>query len=507
MSKSLPERPDLGQLKKQAKDLLDAVEAGNPEALERLDPGERSEEFALHDAQRVVARAYGFASWAKLKLHVETRTLEAAEARLISASLEGDEEAVRTILAERPGLANRSIYSAAALGDDRFLRDALRSDPASAKAKGGPQEWDPLHYLCFGRCGGSDSSRANAARTLLAAGADPNSAHIAPRWPESPQAVLYGVTGVNDYPQLARVLLQAGADPNDCESRYHAAEKHHEACLEVLGEFGADFSGRDKVWGNSPLNFLLGWQPHDHVRRGIEWLLDHGADPNVTSGAKERTPLHAAIANGWDKDFIRRLLDRGANPASRSKDGRSVYAIAVAAGRDDVAALLRERGADDDALPLDRFLGACMRGDAPTARAFLAQDPILLGKLPQEDPALVFTAAREGRAATLVLLAEFGFDLAAADSDGATPLHWAAWHGRVEAVKVLIAAGADIDRRDNRFDAFPLGWCDHGWANCQDPEGDYLRVAELLLDAGAKVPPKWEGIPAMRALLKRRGRP
>lgn len=53
--RSLPDRPNLRHLKDQAKDLLKAGTAGS-----------------LADAQFQIARLYGFASWPKLKVHVET---------------------------------------------------------------------------------------------------------------------------------------------------------------------------------------------------------------------------------------------------------------------------------------------------------------------------------------------------------------------------------------------------------------------------------------------------
>jgi hypothetical protein len=67
--RALPARANLEQLKKQAKDLLAAHRAGDPEAVAEVTRHERSPDgkgFALHDAQRVLARAYGFESWAKL---------------------------------------------------------------------------------------------------------------------------------------------------------------------------------------------------------------------------------------------------------------------------------------------------------------------------------------------------------------------------------------------------------------------------------------------------------
>lgn len=51
----LPDRPNLRHLKDQAKDLLKTGEA-----------------TSITDAQRKIARVYGFANWPKLKAHVES---------------------------------------------------------------------------------------------------------------------------------------------------------------------------------------------------------------------------------------------------------------------------------------------------------------------------------------------------------------------------------------------------------------------------------------------------
>jgi len=46
----------------------------------------------------------------------------------------------------------------------------------------------------------------------------------------------------------------------------------------------------------------------------------------------------------------------------------------------------------------------------------------------------------------------------ARDTDGATPLHYAAEAGDRRIVNVLLDAGADINARDTVFDATPAGW-------------------------------------------------
>src|SRR5215469_1857288 len=72
---------NLEQQKKQARELLRAVRAGNPNALSRLrarhlrwadiDDAAVRQDVDLHDAQFVIAREQGFASWAKLKAYAE----------------------------------------------------------------------------------------------------------------------------------------------------------------------------------------------------------------------------------------------------------------------------------------------------------------------------------------------------------------------------------------------------------------------------------------------------
>ena len=81
MSRSLPLHPSLEYLKKQAKALLAAHRAGDTNVCKSFrllhrfsgadDSAVLAADVALHDAQLAVATDYGFASWAKLKAHVE----------------------------------------------------------------------------------------------------------------------------------------------------------------------------------------------------------------------------------------------------------------------------------------------------------------------------------------------------------------------------------------------------------------------------------------------------
>src|SRR5262249_19625468 len=78
-TRRLPPRPNLGQLRKQAKDLVEQYRSDDPAAIAEIQKFERSPDpstFALNDAQRVLARAYGYESWPKLKAFVDGANID-----------------------------------------------------------------------------------------------------------------------------------------------------------------------------------------------------------------------------------------------------------------------------------------------------------------------------------------------------------------------------------------------------------------------------------------------
>jgi ankyrin repeat protein len=126
----LPEQPNLEQLRKQAKDLLKGYRSGEPEAVAEIHRFERNPSAAgltLTDAQRVLARAYGFQSWPRLKAFVDGVTI----ARFAEAVNGGDLARVRAMLADRPELVSMDRSG----GDEhRAIHYAvLRRDPAMVR--------------------------------------------------------------------------------------------------------------------------------------------------------------------------------------------------------------------------------------------------------------------------------------------------------------------------------------------------------------------------------------
>lgn len=134
----LPLSPDLDHLKQQAKRLLKAQRAGDPDALERVRAqqvrGVQGDPFRLTDAQWVVAKEYGFPNWARLKAFIEA----AAPAHTPGDNaLSNRQRFVRDLTSEIMAAAGQGDYKA--LGS-RFaampLRDILIVRQSLAEADG-----------------------------------------------------------------------------------------------------------------------------------------------------------------------------------------------------------------------------------------------------------------------------------------------------------------------------------------------------------------------------------
>lgn len=126
-ARGLPVRPDLPQLRRQARDLLRAIRRGDPEALEELrashprppDPGDAR----LADAQHALARSYGATSWPRL--------VRACE--MVEAIWRDDVDAVARLVTAHPETLHEHatlrdshwgppMSYAANLGRDRIVR-------------------------------------------------------------------------------------------------------------------------------------------------------------------------------------------------------------------------------------------------------------------------------------------------------------------------------------------------------------------------------------------------
>jgi hypothetical protein len=107
-TRRLPAQPSIEQLRKQAKELLEQYRASRPDTVREVNQFESEPDpaaFALGDAQRVLARAYGYESWPKLKAFVDGANVQ----RLAEAVKAGDLDQVRALLNARPGLVGMDM--------------------------------------------------------------------------------------------------------------------------------------------------------------------------------------------------------------------------------------------------------------------------------------------------------------------------------------------------------------------------------------------------------------
>lgn len=181
-------RFNLEQLRKRAKDLKRAHADNGLAVAERIRRALPGAEFLsldeiaarplrLAQAQRIVARENGFASWPRLKHRVEELASDEthAQSTLITAAMVGDRELVDRLLALYPELVAGSLHVAAALADERALGRCLAA-PEAVLVIAGPFACPPLVYACCARLGANEpderAARVAVVQALIERGAD-----------------------------------------------------------------------------------------------------------------------------------------------------------------------------------------------------------------------------------------------------------------------------------------------------------------------------------------------
>jgi ankyrin repeat protein len=479
MPDSLPDRPDLGQLRRRAKELRDAARRGDPVALERFARHHPSvpqgAAVSLAAAQLVIARELGFTSWPRLKAAIDG---EATPGRVVSAfvaaSVDGRLRQASEIFGADPRIAGRSLLAATVLGDAEMVREMLAGDPAAAVTIDDERGWPPLLYACYSRWHQIEPRRAaglaEVVRVLLGAGASPNTNDGGrPRY----RSALKGSVEVNN-PDITAVLLDAGASPDPGQPIGEAVGHRDHRCLRLLLAHGARVAG---TWA-------VGAAVYHDDPGALSLLLDalQAGGCDAERMATEALPDAAASAS---LPVVAALLDAGADPSATDDDGVSALRLAVRAGRNEIASRLRAAGAPDDSTDIDHFIGACLRGDRPAAERILADHPDLPGRLTGQDRTVIVDAAGSRPAGTIAVMLDLGFSPRTRNSSGEQPLHTAAYYGNSAVVRLLLEAGADADARDTRFDSTPLAFATVGSGEQAGKPGDWTETVRLLIEVGA----------------------
>jgi ankyrin repeat protein len=497
MSRSLPGRPDLDQLRRRAKELRDAAQAGEAAARNRVAAQVGSSaEVTLSLAQLVIAREYGFASWSRLKTALGrhgTPDLAALVNDFLVASVDGRSRLAGRLLAGDRRIAAYDISTAAVLGDVAQVRELLTADPTSAIRLDDRRGWPPLLYACHSCWHRVDTARAEGILQvvwlLLDTGASANSNNGLPSR-HGYRSALYGAAGIANNPAVTSLLLRYGANPNDDESLYHAAQHADRACLRILLGHGATVTGTNA--------FAAAIAPGN--AEGVRLMIEAGGDPGRPGlvardghlADRSLNPLPLAVVD-CGVDVVEQLLAAGADPNALGEDHRSPIRRATRRGNLDVARLLRKYHARDDTTEVDRFLGACHRADRAAIRQLLAVSPDLPGRLAEPDLGALADAAEYGSTAAVRLMLEVGFPVGALRDDGATALHAAAYAGRTTMIELLLARGADVNASDGRWGSTPLAWATVGSGERPRSaiDADWAAAVRALLAAGSASHDAW----------------
>lgn len=443
----LPEHPDLGQARRQAKELLQAAKDGEPAALDRL--AAVSAPLTLAGAQLALARELGQASWAALVREIEARNASIPEnvERFLRFSVNMQIGAAARMLQEDPALAESGFPAAVVLGDADRVDAELRRAPGAATRVDPGSGWTALHLACASRFHLDPARAEGLARVvglLLDAGAAIDAESAGQRCWRPLECAVTSANSSRNNEAIVRMLLERGAPVRSetlVASLYAAGGTW---CLELLTTFAA-------------------------------------GSPELFTEA-----LVEAVA-GADAAAVDILLAAGADADAPGPDGRSARRRALTEGVAATVALLG--GGGDD--PVDRLLQAVLTGDGDAARDVAAAEPGLVDGLEPSDRATLVAAAEHGNLAAVALLLELGFpiDTRREDDDGATALHAAAWAGAADTVALLLDHGADLHARDKRWDSQPLEWAlvGSGEAPESSPAPDWVATVTLLLDAGASL--------------------
>jgi hypothetical protein len=511
--KRVPPRPDIGQLKKQAKELLTLYRREDAAAMQRFReslPAARGKEnkdllamsLRLHDAQSCLAREHGFPSWADLQLFVHARRALADDPNLAvrrwlsmvyAGDVAGGNNAHRPAVAERllienPALPGDDPYLACAVGDEAGLRRATLQDPAWVHREGGPLRLPPLvavtHSGLASRPGFRERLRS-CASFLLAAGASPGQS-VGNRWPpaslEAPSATerlsaLYGAAGKAFDPELTRLLLEAGADPNDGESLYHSLEAP--ACTKLLLDAGARITGSNAMYRALDLDDAS----------VLQLLLDHGGDPNEPPLGPPTSdwgsPLLWAIRRRRSPAHVQALLAAGAKADACTPDGVPARTLALRFGQAEVAALLERAGADREPLAVaEAFVAACASGDTETARAIQEAHPGVIDALDDARLRMLPELAAQGCVAAVKAMVTCGWPIEVRGGDiDASALNHAVFRGDAALTHFLLEHGADW----RTLHGFGDNVCGSlSWASLNEPVegGDWAGCARALCAHG-----------------------
>ena len=288
------------------------------------------------------------------------------------------------------------------------------------------------------------------------------------------------------------------------EAFIKAVEQRDWPRIQQLLDSGANINARSSINRYYALQYAVHWSDPKLVK----FLLDKGADINLTDDGDDTALMEAANENDPQNTVIvKLLLDRGADVHA---GGNRALLNAAGEGGPEVVQLLLRKGADPNARNIvpnsgdsagDTALMYAVQGDFIEAVQLLLAAGADVKAVNESGQTVLMKAARfdagndvKTHVTMLELLLKRGVDVNASDKQGQTALMHAAYEWFTEAggvfshpeiLRVLLEHGADVNARDRQGDTAlitAIKYC-----HITPAKAGNLEVVKLLLEKGAKV--------------------
>lgn len=325
--------------------------------------------------------------------------------------------------------------------------------------------------------------------------------------------VLHVATMAGVKKDVLQLLVSRGAPVNERNKQgvtplSLAIEKGNMDHIVFYAQFGADINAED-MQGYTPLGRAL-------ESSSIQMLQTLVTPKNILSkDSGGNTPLHIAIIKDSPFEYVKYLVDSGADVNARNKNGDSVLYLAVTKNKKDIGELLLSKNADifatntDNSSPLRIALTSggeiqdwlitsrtlnTTDGNGNTPLHYAAEwnlnDALLaliqkganVNAVNSNGESALFSAVKADSPATINLLVENGIitdtrSNLTRDHMGNTPLHYAVKWNSLEAAKSVISLGFDVNAQNLA-----------GKTSLSDAaRSGKMEMAQLLLNFGADV--------------------
>ena len=284
------------------------------------------------------------------------------------------------------------------------------------------------------------------------------------------------MNGQND---AINVLLEAGADTNITETYGHTClhiavnANCGKQTVQAIIDHGADVNAINKYNETALLIACM-----DGKIDAINVLLEAGADTNITE-AYGHTCLHKAVNANCDEQTVQAIIDHGADVNAINKDNETALLIACMNGQNDAINVLLEAGADTNITQTDGH--TCLHKAVNANCGKHTVQAIIdhradVNAINKDNETALLIACMDGKIDAINVLLEAGADTNITETDGYTCLHKAVnANCAKQTVQTIIDHGADVNATSKYNETALLIACMNG----------KIDAINVLLKAGA----------------------